>query len=469
MSASDRLDDWLSRPAGALAAYALMVGMSAVLWPNAWPAVSLAIGALWLAGPHRPLLLAACSLFFTAHIGWSLPRLASLVWGAAPAPTGIRVCLSASSVAFLLLLTLILQMGDRGLARLRRGLPWSAAALGVGVILALSASRGSPLLFSSVWVFAHFLFFFVAETAAPPAPAMGFVERLGRTFPFWSVVYFFPRNGDSRFTAKHDLSEPAQWGRLRREALVNLATACLLLTVSWRLSDAAGTAGQLPFHLAAAELGRLDTTRAWMAVLTSALLAALRWGMHAYALTGLIRATGYSLPPVIDAPWRATSFFDCWARIDTQLSRFLLNVFFLPLYTRLRGTAPALRLAAATALSVGAANFLLHYLTFLPWLWRHGPVHLAEQMFPYAIYCAQLALLLWASLAVESARRERGLAAAVAAPWMRALFIAYWVATGTLGIHSYVSTKPDEYRRFWSAMVGLGGPAHAGRIPDVAP
>lgn len=183
----------------------------------------------------------------------------------------------------------------------------------------------------------------------------------------------------------------------------------------------------------------------------SSFLLYLRISGQFHLIVGLLLLFGFGLPETNHRWLCATSFTDCWRRINVYWIEFMKKVVYYPAFVRLRGRGTVFAMASATALTF-LVTWLLHG---YQWFWLHGALPLATD----GLFWGAAGALALFTMLVE-ARRPRPALAAGPPTWGRALLRS---AQG-LGVFCLValawslwcSASPAE----WLELV-----AHARRAP----
>lgn len=124
----------------------------------------------------------------------------------------------------------------------------------------------------------------------------------------------------------------------------------------------------------------------------SSYLLYLRISGHFHLIVGLLHLFGFHLPETNHRYLFASSFTDCWRRINVYWSEFLKKVVYFPTFARLRRRGVLLAMASGTALTF-VATWLLHA---YQWFWLHGDVPLAtDGLFWGAAGALALGNMLW--------------------------------------------------------------------------
>jgi D-alanyl-lipoteichoic acid acyltransferase DltB (MBOAT superfamily) len=105
----------------------------------------------------------------------------------------------------------------------------------------------------------------------------------------------------------------------------------------------------------------------------SSYLLYLRVSGHFHLIVGLLHLFGFHLPETNHRYLLASSFSDCWRRINLYWTDFIKKLVYFPVYARLRKRSLPTRIAAATMLSFGATWLLHSY----QWFWLHGSFPIA--------------------------------------------------------------------------------------------
>lgn len=124
----------------------------------------------------------------------------------------------------------------------------------------------------------------------------------------------------------------------------------------------------------------------------SSYLLYLRISGHFHLIVGLLHLFGFHLPETNHHYLFASSFTDCWRRINLYWTEFLKKIVYFPTFARLRRRGMLLAMASGTALTF-VATWLLHA---YQWFWLHGSFPLAtDGLFWGAAGALALGNMLW--------------------------------------------------------------------------
>ena len=87
-----------------------------------------------------------------------------------------------------------------------------------------------------------------------------------------------------------------------------------------------------------------------------------------HIVTGMLRLFGFNLPETHNLYYLAASFTDCWRRINIYWTNFIMNVFYYPIYFRIRVWGNTVALVVATFL----AFIITWQLHAYQWFWLRG-------------------------------------------------------------------------------------------------
>ena len=185
----------------------------------------------------------------------------------------------------------------------------------------------------------------------------------------------------------------------------------------------------------------------------SSFLLFLRISGHFHLVVGILHLFGFHLPETNHRYLFATSFTDCWRRMNVYWMEFLKKLVYFPVFARLRSRGTLFAMATATA-----ATFLLTWILHVyQWFWLHGSLPLVTD----GLFWGVAGLLAVGNLVLD-ARSRGGASLKKSAPgWGTALRLAVQstgiLITICLAWSLWSSASPDEWLSVLAKARGASG------------
>jgi hypothetical protein len=220
-------------------------------------------------------------------------------------------------------------------------------------------------------------------------------NHLAMLHPFWGSTST-PFGKGAAFLAKFEAHTTEDLALTQLKAVKLLVWANVLQFVLTTFDYAVASKGGVPplvtaitAHAAGHSFGRAASTAS---IVTNFVDNMLSLTIMGHMFVSACRYAGFRIPRNTYRPLTACSISEFWNRYYFYFKELLVDFFFMPAFTRLRGWPTRARILAATFCAAGLGNYLFHFYRDIAFVRDIGFARSLEGSLTYAFYCLVLSI-----------------------------------------------------------------------------
>jgi hypothetical protein len=284
----------------------------------------------------------------------------------------------------------------------RRGpFAWPVASLlicatvlaGMGALPGLADSLRSAIWLAATTLTAFMWFLAYAISNATGRQPQPLTSHLGVLHPFWGSTST-PFGKGAVFLTKFDARTAEDLAVTQLKALKLMIWANMLQLVLVAFDYAVYAKSGVPSLLAAVTadaagqpLGRAASIAG---IVSNFIHNLLSLSVTGHMFVAACRYAGFRIPRNTYRPLSADSIAEFWNRYYYYFKELLVDMFFMPTFSRLRGWPPRARILAATFCAAGLGNYLFHFFRDIAYVRDLGIAGAVAGSMTYAFYCVIL-------------------------------------------------------------------------------